>query len=133
MAKEIKNDSTKRLSAMKRLEKEDTIADWLQSNGLDDNREATETFAEADFSTDDFEIIRNDSGIAVLLPILRWLENVVTCQRRQRTVCHSEYYCGAFYLLAQAIIVRCSFFFCFDQINDKIKRLNNSYKNNKNI
>ena len=79
--KEKNKEGDARLSAMQRIEREDLISDWLQENGLDDNRESAETFAEAGFSTNDFEIIRKDSGKDVLIPLLQWLENLVTSQR----------------------------------------------------
>ena len=81
MAKQKNKEGNGKLSAMQRIEREDTISDWLQENGLEDNREASETFAEGGFSTDDFETIKKDSGKDVLIPLLQWLENLVTSQR----------------------------------------------------
>ena len=81
VVKEKNKENKDKLSALQRIEREDTISDWLQANGLEDNREAAETFAEAGFSIDDFESIRSDSEKEVLIPILQWLENIVTSQR----------------------------------------------------
>jgi len=66
---------------MQRIENEDCIDDWLQKNGLDGNREAAETFAEAGFSDGDLESIRHDSGKEVLVQVIYWLENLLSSQR----------------------------------------------------
>ena len=70
----------KKLSAMQRIEKEDSIADWLEKTGIN-NREAAETFAEAGFSDEDMEAIQKDSGMEAFAEILRWLENLLSSQR----------------------------------------------------
>jgi signal transduction histidine kinase len=59
--KEKEKQSNTKPSAMQRLEKEDVLADWLEKNGLADNREIAETFAEAGFSDEELESIRNAS------------------------------------------------------------------------
>jgi signal transduction histidine kinase len=79
--KEKEKQSNTKPSAMQRLEKEDALADWLEKNGLADNREIAETFAEAGFSDEELESIRNDSGKEQLVPLLHWLENLVSSQR----------------------------------------------------
>jgi signal transduction histidine kinase len=79
--KEKEKQSNTKPSAMQRLEKEDVLADWLEKNGLADNREIAETFAEAGFSDEELESIRNDSGKEQLVPLLHWLENLVSSQR----------------------------------------------------
>ena len=66
---------------MQCLEKEDALFDWLENNGLANNREAAETFAEAGFSEEDFESMKANAGKDDLIPLLHWLENVVTSQR----------------------------------------------------
>lgn len=80
-AKEKGKTSKVKLSAMQRIENEDNIDDWLQKNGLDGNREAAETFAEAGFSDEDLESIRNDSAKDVLIQLIYWLENLLSSQR----------------------------------------------------
>jgi signal transduction histidine kinase len=80
-AKEKDKTSRTKLSAMQRLENEDNIEDWLRKNGLTENREAAETFAEAGFSDNDLESIRHDSGKDVLKQVINWLENLLSSQR----------------------------------------------------
>ena len=79
--KEKDKTNRTKLSAMQRIENEDSIDDWLQKNGLDGNREAAETFAEAGFSDGDLESIRHDSGKEVLVQVIYWLENLLSSQR----------------------------------------------------
>jgi len=80
-ATEKDKNTRARLSAMQRIETEDRIDDWLQKNGLNENREAAEAFAEAGFSDEDLESIRSDSGKDVLMQIINWLENLLSSQR----------------------------------------------------
>lgn len=80
-AKEKERATRTRLSAMQRIENEDSIEDWLQKNGLGEHREAAETFAEAGFSDEDLENVRHDSGKEVLPQIIYWLENLLSSQR----------------------------------------------------
>jgi signal transduction histidine kinase len=79
--KEKNKTTSTKLSAMQRIENEDTIDDWLQKNGLEGNREVAETFAEAGFSDEDLESIRHDAGKDVLLRVIYWLENLLSSQR----------------------------------------------------
>jgi signal transduction histidine kinase len=80
-AKEKDKNTRAKLSAMQRIETEDRIDDWLQKNGLKENREAAEAFAEAGFSDEDLESIRRDSEKDVLMQIINWLENLLSSQR----------------------------------------------------
>ncbi|HEV8285126.1 MAG TPA: ATP-binding protein [Chitinophagaceae bacterium] len=80
-AKEKDKKSSTKLGAMQRLENEDNIDDWFQKNGLEGNREAAETFAEARFSDHDLESILNNSGKDVLAQLIYWLENLLSSQR----------------------------------------------------
>ena len=68
-------------SAMQCLEKEDAIADWLDKNGVADNREIAETFAEAGFAEEDFERIGKDASADELKTLLQWVENLVSSQK----------------------------------------------------
>jgi signal transduction histidine kinase len=70
-----------KLSAMQCLEKEDALSDWLEKNGVANHRETAETFAEAGFAEEDFEGMKANAGKNDLVPLLHWLENVVTSQR----------------------------------------------------
>lgn len=80
-AKEKVKVPNARLSARQRMENEDNIDDWLQKNGANGNRQAAETFAEAGFTEEDLEGIRNDSGKEVLMQLVHWLENLLSSQR----------------------------------------------------
>ena len=70
-----------RLTAMQRIQKEDDVEDWLQKNGIDENRELAETFAEAGFTNEDLETIVNNAGKDELSPLIYWLENLLCSQR----------------------------------------------------
>ncbi|PWT87775.1 MAG: hypothetical protein C5B54_11755 [Acidobacteria bacterium] len=70
-----------KLSAMRRIQVEDDIEDWLQNNGLSDTRGLAETFAEAGFSVDDLGKMLNDSGKDELVQLIYWVENLLTSQR----------------------------------------------------
>jgi signal transduction histidine kinase len=80
--KKLKEKTGKgKISAMQCLEKEDAISDWLEKNGIADNRESAETFAEAGFSEEDFETISTNAGKNELPYLLQWLENLISSQR----------------------------------------------------
>jgi signal transduction histidine kinase len=79
--KETEKQGRAKTTAMQRLEIEDSITAWLEKNGLADNCEVAETFAEAGFSEEDLENIRKDSGKEMMAPIVQWLENLVSSQR----------------------------------------------------
>ena len=80
-SKEKNKTGRSKLSAMQAIENEDNIDDWLRKNGLDENREAAEAFAEAGFSDEDLESIRHGSGKDVLEQVISWLENLLSSQR----------------------------------------------------
>jgi len=71
----------KKLTPLQRMEKEDSITDWLEHKGLLGNHIAGETFAEAGFNGDDLEIIRNNVGKEPFIHVLHWLENLLSSQR----------------------------------------------------
>jgi len=80
-SKEKDSSSRTKLSAMQRLEKEDSIDDWLQKNGVDGDHELAETFAEAGFSNVDLENVFIDCGKDVSVQLIHWLENLLSSQR----------------------------------------------------
>jgi signal transduction histidine kinase len=70
-----------KLSPLQRIEKEDEIFDWLEQNGIANNRQSAETLAESLFSIDELENIRSSTGDDSFRQILLWLENVLSSQR----------------------------------------------------
>jgi len=76
-----KNKTAVRLSVMQRLEREDTIRDWIEKCCPDLHDDIAETFIEADFSDADLETIRAKSEPKAFMQLLRWLENLVSSQR----------------------------------------------------
>ena len=80
-ANERQRASHAKLSAMQRLQREDDIDDWLQKQGIEQKREAAETFAEAGFSEMHLESILANSTKDVFKEIVYWLENLLSSQR----------------------------------------------------
>lgn len=80
-AKENDPLNNKKISTMQRLQKEEEITDWLQQQGMLGNHIAGETFAEAGFTGNDLEIIRNKVGVEAFIHSLHWLENLLSSQR----------------------------------------------------
>ncbi|HEY2720868.1 MAG TPA: ATP-binding protein [Chitinophagaceae bacterium] len=79
--KEMNRENRTKVSAMQRIQVEDDIEDWLNSNGMSNKREAVEAFAEAGFSIEDLEIIFKNSNKNIFLQVIDWLENLLTSQR----------------------------------------------------
>ena len=73
-----------KLSPLQRMEKEDEITNWIEAQGLLGNHLAGETFAEAGFSSDDLESIRNNVGKEAFIQVLHWLENLLSSQRTMK-------------------------------------------------
>ena len=80
-AKQSNADKEKKLTAMKRIEREDEFTDWLEKNGLTGKLKAVETFTESGFSCEDFDNIRKDVGENAFVDILQWLENYLSSER----------------------------------------------------
>lgn len=79
-SRETASTEPKKRSAMKQMEYEDEIAEWLQDHGIME-RELAETFSEFGFSIEDLEnMTANLSGTA-LVKMLPWLENLVGSQK----------------------------------------------------
>ncbi|MBL7740083.1 MAG: GHKL domain-containing protein [Chitinophagaceae bacterium] len=79
--KEKEYAGKKKLSPLQRIQKEDEMNDWLETNGLGDNHAAGETFVEAGFSGEDLEAIRNDAGKEAFTDVLPWIENLLSSRR----------------------------------------------------
>lgn len=69
------------LTALQRLDKEDEMEKWLEKNGFTESRRITESFSESGFSITDFENIRGSLKDEAFIHLLKWLENLVNCQR----------------------------------------------------
>ncbi|RXK62331.1 GHKL domain-containing protein [Lacibacter luteus] len=67
-------------TTMQRIQAEDDIEDWLESNGIK-QREAAETFAEFGLSLDELEQIRTDAGADAFTRVVPWLENLISSQK----------------------------------------------------
>lgn len=79
--KQANKGNSAKQTAMQALEKEDAIADWLESKGVEDTREIAETFAEAGFSEVDFQNIATAIGKEELESLLQWVENLISSQK----------------------------------------------------
>ncbi|HSB94314.1 MAG TPA: ATP-binding protein [Flavitalea sp.] len=69
-----------RLTAMQKLQKEDSIRDWLETHARDLPSDIAETFIEANFSEEELESIRINSDKNAFPELLRWLENLISSQ-----------------------------------------------------
>jgi signal transduction histidine kinase len=81
MVDEKENEDKKKLSPMQRMQKEDEINDWLESNGLNGNNIAAETFAETGITGKDLENIRNKVNQDAFINVLHWVDNLLISQR----------------------------------------------------
>jgi signal transduction histidine kinase len=79
--KEKLQHANQRLSSMKRMEMEDEISDWLEQNGFEQMRSASETFTDAGFTINDFEAIRSQATKEMFVPVLQWTENLLSSQQ----------------------------------------------------
>lgn len=79
---EIENVPTqpKKRTPLQRMQYEDELSDWLEDNGLAE-REIAETLAEAEFSINDLENIRNHVGAESFILVLPWLENLISSHK----------------------------------------------------
>jgi signal transduction histidine kinase len=74
----VKNET--KISALKRIEKQDEMEDWLTQNGIQ-QREIAETFADAGFSINEMESVKNSLGAKPFVQVIPWLENLVSSQK----------------------------------------------------
>ena len=79
--KEKEYENKKKLSPVQQMQREDEINDWLEQHGLHDNNLAGETFADAGFTEEDLESIREDAGRDAYIQVLLWVENLLSSQR----------------------------------------------------
>lgn len=79
--KEKANSGKVKLTLLQRIEKEDEITSWIESQGLLGNHIAGETFAEAGFTSSDLEIIRRSLVKEPFIHVLHWLENLLSSHR----------------------------------------------------
>jgi signal transduction histidine kinase len=70
-----------KLSALQRIDREDSVSEWLDDNGLSGNQQAVETFAESGFTGDDLEKMKGSIKREVFHHVLLWLENLLASQR----------------------------------------------------
>jgi signal transduction histidine kinase len=80
-AKEAEGRKKTRLTARQRIQNEDEINNWFEKNGFTGKELPSETFAEAGFTIEDFEKIRENVGEKALLNVLQWLENFLSSER----------------------------------------------------
>jgi len=69
-----------KISALKKMEKQDEMEDWLIQHGIS-LRESAETFADAGFSIDELEKIKDNLGNKPFTQVIPWLENLVSSQK----------------------------------------------------
>lgn len=80
-AKENESANSNKLSALRKIEREDEITTWLEQNGLLGNHIVGETFADSGFSSNDLATIRGDVGKEAFVHVLHWLENLLSSQK----------------------------------------------------
>ena len=73
-----KNDT--RLSALQKMEKEDSLRDWLERHARNLPSDIAETFIDAGFFEDELETIRSRSDENAFPGLLCWLQNLISCQ-----------------------------------------------------
>lgn len=78
IAQALQASTTPGLTTLQKFEREDEICDWLERNGIEDNRQIGETMTAAGWSVDDFQRMLDTIGQEAFLPVLRWLENLLT-------------------------------------------------------
>lgn len=76
------NESIKKekLTAIKRIQSEDAMDEWLERNGIND-RQSAETFSEFGLSPEDFDVILSDVGKEVIASLVPWLENLLSSKK----------------------------------------------------
>jgi len=72
--------SNMKLTAIQRMELEDDMVDWLDKKGVENDREAAETFTEFGFSIAVLEDFCQEFEKDALVHVLQWLENLLSSQ-----------------------------------------------------
>jgi signal transduction histidine kinase len=71
----------KRLTAVQRMNMEDSLQHWLEDKGLPTNQEVVETFIDAGFTEEDLESFSGEIGREDLAQMLLWIENLLSSKR----------------------------------------------------
>jgi signal transduction histidine kinase len=79
--KEKQDTNGKKPSLLLRMQREDEINDWLEQNGLHENNRTGETFADAGFTGEDLQNMRNGISNEAFIQVLHWVENLLSSQR----------------------------------------------------
>ncbi|MEM7106574.1 MAG: ATP-binding protein [Bacteroidota bacterium] len=66
---------------MQKTEREDIIAEWLEEKGVEDGYELAENFVDFAFTQQDFETIESCLRAEDLLPVVNWLNQVLTTEK----------------------------------------------------
>ncbi len=69
------------LPLMQKTECEDFIAEWLEERGVEDGYELAENFVDFAFTEEDFETIEGCLRSEDLLPVINWLNQVLTTEK----------------------------------------------------
>jgi signal transduction histidine kinase len=80
-AKEKETVHKKKISVLQRMKNEDEVIGWLERGGFRENHKAGETLAEAGFSGEDLESMRDSLDKEAFVQVLYWLENLLSSQR----------------------------------------------------
>ena len=82
MVREKENEPVQKTkySTLQRIQNQDEMEDWLEKMGVID-RQAAETFSEFGFSTAGFEAVLNEVGKEVFVPLVPWLENLISSKK----------------------------------------------------
>lgn len=71
----------KKLTAIKRMELEDDISDWLKNKELSEDVIAVETFVESGFTSTDLESFCSVFDEAAIKSVIKWLENLLSSKK----------------------------------------------------
>jgi len=77
MLVEEKEKTQNKLSPLQKFEKEDEFNDWLERNGLNENKISGEAFVDAGISGPDLEKIKSNVNNNDFIPILHWADNLL--------------------------------------------------------
>lgn len=70
-----------KLSVLQRLQNEDELMHWLETEGLPTDQQVVETFADAGFTGEEIKTLSGSVPKEELVQILLWIENLLTSQR----------------------------------------------------
>ncbi|MTI23236.1 GHKL domain-containing protein [Fulvivirga sp. RKSG066] len=74
-------EGIKDISLIEKTECEDAIAEWLEEKGVEDGYEIAENFVDFGFTEDDFKTIEGCLRPVDLLPVIGWLNQVLTTEK----------------------------------------------------